>query len=85
MLEERRVRAHYAARGCSETKTHDVDPLGIVYREGVVYLVCTREGWDGLRHILLHRFQRAELLDEATRCPRRLSLDRCAVKAPSVV
>ncbi len=75
LLEERRLRATYKPRGSSEEKEYDVNPLGLVLRDGAFVLVCTFFGYEDVRQVLLHRMSRAELLAEPTTMPKGFDLD----------
>lgn len=41
-----------------------INPLGIVLREQVIYLICTFWGYQNPRQIAIHRIKNAKLLDE---------------------
>ena len=75
LLEERRFRASYKKHGAKEEKEYVVSPLGLAARNGILSLVCTFWDYDNVNHMLLHRMQRAELLDEPLHRPRGFDLD----------
>lgn len=52
-----------------------VSPLGLVQQAYRVYLVCRFEGYDNIRHLALHRFESAVVLDFAADRPKDFSLD----------
>ena len=51
-----------------------LNPLGVVVRAGVVYLVATTWEYDDIRHYVLHRMSAPELLDEPVKVPRGFRL-----------
>jgi predicted DNA-binding transcriptional regulator YafY len=75
LLEERRLGIIYHRRGERKRKEYEVNPLGLVYRDVVAYLVCTFWEYDDLMQIVLHRIERAELLDRPRRVPLGFDLD----------
>lgn len=75
LLEERRFLARYRRRGAAEAKQYKVDPLGLVYRNDQVYLICCISDHDEPAQLLLHRMLAAELLDEPRREPPGFDLE----------
>jgi predicted DNA-binding transcriptional regulator YafY len=71
VLGETRLGLTYAVKGERTTKTYgDVNPLAIVVKEKVVYLLCTMWDYTDVRQLVLHRVKSAELLSRrATRVP----------------
>ena len=51
-----------------------INPLGIVLRDQVIYLVCTYWEYPELRYISLHRISKAKLLDSRVIKPKEFSL-----------
>jgi len=76
LLDDRRFTALYKKRGTSSTKEYEVNPLGLVVRDGVLTLVCTFWDYDDVNHMLLHRMTRAEPLEKRARRPRGFDLDQ---------
>ncbi len=74
LLRERRLQARYCPRQGSP-KEYEVNPLGLVLRDQVGYLVGTLWEYDDLKHFALHRFEDAELLEQARRTPPGFDLD----------
>jgi len=64
LLEERKIHLLYKSLGSAESKTATVNPLAILIREPIVYLVCTFWDYEDVRQIPLHRICQAELSDE---------------------
>ena len=77
LLEGLRLQADYRPRvaGSDTVKSYQVNPLGIVFRDEVAYLVCTLWNYTDIRQLALHRFERAELLDEPRTEPDGFDLD----------
>jgi len=75
LLEDRRLRAHYRPRHAPEAKKYELNPLGLVVRDGTLALVCTFFDYDDPHYVLLHRMAQAELLETATRRPKGFDLD----------
>jgi len=65
LLEGKRVEADYRPRvqGGDKVRTYEVNPLGLVFRDQVAYLVCTLWDYADVRQLAMHRFERAELTD----------------------
>ena len=64
LLENRKIEVGYRAKGETRAKRIVLNPLGIVVRAGVVYLVATSWDYGDVRHYVLHRMSEPELLDE---------------------
>lgn len=70
LLEGKRFTADYTRRYKTKTATYEVNPLGIVTREGVTYLVCTLWDYTDIRQLAVHRISTAAPLDvDATNFP----------------
>jgi len=74
LLEGRRFAGRYRPRGAAETD-YEVNPLGLVFRDAVVYLVATLWDYDDVKQFALHRFMAVRASDKAVRVPRGFSLD----------
>lgn len=75
LLQERRFIATYKKRDAARAKSYRVNPLGLVFRNDQIYLVCLLDQHPEPRQLVLHRMQRAELLDEAREIPKGFDLD----------
>ncbi|GAB3697137.1 helix-turn-helix transcriptional regulator [Mariniluteicoccus flavus] len=73
VLAGRRLHFAYAAPGRA-TKSHTVDPIGLVTVRGHTYLLALRDGED--RTFRLSRIIEVEVLADAARRPARVDLDR---------
>ena len=63
LLEERQLAVGYKARGKDKHKEYLLNPLGMVVKGGVFYLVVVFDGHDEPRQVALHRMNKAEVLD----------------------
>lgn len=76
LLENRQVEVLYQAKDAEGPKSYAIHPLGLVYREGVVYLVCTVKDYKDIRHLALHRMESAKVLDHPAHRPKSFDLQR---------
>lgn len=67
LMEGRRLSGRYRSHGVSEPRRILVDPLGLVVKQGVSYLVAVHDGYEDCRHHALHRFTESEVLDAPVR------------------
>ena len=74
LLHGRQFRGRYRRRDGDEAE-YEFHPLGLVFRESVVYLVATVWNYHDPRHYALHRFQRCRLLEVPARAPAGFDLD----------
>jgi predicted DNA-binding transcriptional regulator YafY len=74
LLQERRLDVAYKGRNKDKYKDYTLNPLGMVVKGGVFYLVATFDGYEDIRQVALHRMKRAELLDEKVVVPKGYSL-----------
>jgi predicted DNA-binding transcriptional regulator YafY len=70
----RRFTATYLRRGETRPVEREVNPLGLVFADQVVYLVCTLWTYDDVLHLALHRIRSAAILPEPARTPRGFTL-----------
>jgi predicted DNA-binding transcriptional regulator YafY len=75
LLAERKVRLTYLSRGEQKPKELTVNPLGIVVRDQLIYLVCTIWEYKDVRQLALHRIRDAVLLDEPAVRPGGFTMD----------
>jgi predicted DNA-binding transcriptional regulator YafY len=75
LLQERQISAGYRKRGDKRPVQYTLHPLGIVQRGPVTYLVATVFDYPDPRLFALHRFQKAEMLDEPANVPKNFDLD----------
>lgn len=76
LLQNKRIAVTYRPRNATEDKFYEVNPLGIVVRDHVIYLVCTLREYDDVKQLVLGRMQSAQLLDKAVRKLKNFDLDQ---------
>ncbi|MEA5097258.1 MAG: WYL domain-containing protein [Burkholderiaceae bacterium] len=64
LLENRMLRIRYRARDASEARLHEINPLAIVLRGDLAYLVGTIGKYSTPLLLLLHRMESVEILDK---------------------
>lgn len=70
-----RFRGRYASRNRHPPAEYEFNPLGLVFRERVVYLVATVWDYQDPRHYALHRFQQVTALEQPATVPPGFDLD----------
>ncbi|AJD46942.1 transcriptional regulator-like protein [Isoalcanivorax pacificus W11-5] len=63
LMEQKKLAVDYTSRSKGEQKTLTLNPLGLVSRHSITYLVATVEGYSDLRHFALHRIGQCDVLD----------------------
>jgi predicted DNA-binding transcriptional regulator YafY len=76
LLENRRITASYCPPWMEEAKEYVLNPLGLIMRGPVSYLVATAWDYEDPRLYAMHRFGKAEILDEECRIPEGFDLER---------
>jgi predicted DNA-binding transcriptional regulator YafY len=76
LLENRRLDMAYRSREKSELIRCELNPLGLVFKGGVAYLVCTFWQYTDIRQVVLHRVHHAEVLEGPAIVPEDFDLDR---------
>jgi WYL domain len=69
-----KLQTRYRVRS-GEERYYCVSLLGLVFRDGVVYAVCTLDGKKGLRQLPLHRIIKVELTTDPSVRPPGFNLD----------
>jgi len=64
LMEKTRFNVKYKRRYEEKTVEYTVNPLGLVIKEGISYVVCTLWDYKDLKQLALHRVQSASLTDE---------------------
>ena len=75
LLEDKKLEFRYRPKGEREPKDYELNSLGIVIRDGVVYLIGTCWEYTDVRQFALHRVQEATLLDKPSSKLKRFDLD----------
>jgi len=76
LLSAVRFEADYLALGSDKAKRYVFNPHGLVYRQGVIYLVASLFDWDNPMLFALHRMSGVVLLGDAARNLKDFDLDR---------
>ena len=76
LMENRQLEVGYRSRERTRSQRIVVNPLGLVVREHIVYLAATAWGYHDIRHYVLHRMRRPELLDAPAKRPPGFRLSR---------
>jgi len=61
VLYAKQLEITYQKRGGENQHQYLVNPLGLVFVDQIVYLVCTFSGYQDIRHIALHRISLAQI------------------------
>lgn len=75
LLLNRKVRFTYKARHNGETREYEVNPLGLVLKDAVIYLVCTCWEYADIRLMTLHRMSQPLRMDVPATVPDGFDLD----------
>lgn len=75
LLLDQWLRIQYRKRGSTESASFEVQPLGLVTRGPMLYLICRFRGYTDERTIALSRFEQVELLPERFKRPAEFSLE----------
>ena len=75
LLREKRLAIAYRPHGQVADRAYDINPLGLVIRNNVVYLVASLAANNELRQFVLHRMKSASVLDEGAVAPQGFDLD----------
>jgi predicted DNA-binding transcriptional regulator YafY len=76
LLDGTQFECDYTRRYETESAHFEVNPLGIVLRQGVTYVVCTLWDYDDSRQLALHRIRSAQRLERPARKLKDFSLQR---------
>lgn len=77
LLEKRRLQIQYRSRQDTNgsAKSAEINPLGLVFRDNVVYLICSFWDYPDQRVLALHRVDSAEVIDTPANQPPDFDLD----------
>ena len=75
LLLGRQCQISYRRKDESEPESYPINPLGLVQRGKLMYLVCTIKTYQDLRILALHRIQAAELLETKATKPSGFDLN----------
>lgn len=74
LLEDRQIEVTYKRKDAESPKSYPLNPLGIVFRGGVVYLVGTAKEYPDVLHFALHRMSAPKVLHTSCRRPHGFNL-----------
>jgi len=75
LLRNRRLDVDYLPRGKNEARQYEINPLGLVLKDGLFYLVCSMWDYPDIRLLTLHRMHKAVTLDIPCATPDGFDLD----------
>lgn len=75
LLQEKRAAVSYRPRYGSGTKEYVVNPVALVVRDQMVYLLCTLWDYQDVLQLALHRVEHVQLLGETATRPTGFDLD----------
>lgn len=75
LLRGHRFSATYHPRDTEYAKEYEVSPLGLVFRHGIIYLVCTLWNYQDIVQLAMHRIGTANLLNEKVKRPKDFDLE----------
>ena len=70
-----RFEASYQPRDTPEPTKYEVNPMAIVHRNNVSYLVCTLWDYKDIKQLAMHRFHTAKPLDKEVIIPKGFDID----------
>jgi hypothetical protein len=76
LLDGRQLQVSYKGRGRPEAGDRILNPLGVVVRDGVIYLIATAWDYEDIRHFALHRMSRASVTDLSAKLPPSFDLQK---------
>lgn len=75
LLRSRKLLVNYKSRSVSEVKQYELNPLGLVLKGGISYLVCSIKAYSDIRLLTLHRISKVSVLDKPLSVPEGFDLD----------
>lgn len=63
LLESRRLAVSYKPRGAKSAKAYEINPMAVVLRGHLIYIVCTLWDYSNPMQMLMHRVEAASVLD----------------------
>lgn len=76
LLQDKQLECIYQGRGpSSEEKTYTLNPLALVQKGAIIYLVCTRYDKTDIQTFALHRFKSANVLNSRAMHPVNFDID----------
>lgn len=75
LFHDRQFLGEYRSRGEKAAREFVVNPLGLIFSDPVIYLVCTLWQYPDIRLLAVHRFESTRLLMDGCRRPIGFDLD----------
>jgi predicted DNA-binding transcriptional regulator YafY len=75
LLLNRQLNLSYKSRAYDKPREYNINPLGLVLKDGLFYLVCTFGDYEDIRLLTLHRMEAARKLDIPCKIPEGFNLD----------
>lgn len=75
LFEKKRMALSYKPRGTATAKTYEINPMAVVQRGHLIYIVCTLWDYQNPMLMLMHRIESAEVLDMQATSPEAFSVD----------
>ena len=76
LLQDKQIECTYRPRGhASEERTYTLNPLALVQKGAIIYLICTRQDKTEVQTFALHRFKAAKVLDHRALHPVNFDID----------
>lgn len=76
LLQDKQIECVYRARGPQgEDRTYTLNPLALVQKGSIIYLICTRHDKTEVQTFALHRFKSATVLDTRALHPVNFDID----------
>lgn len=75
LFENRRVALNYRPRGATTAKSYEINPMSVVQRGHLIYIVCTLWDYSNPMLLLMHRIESAAVMDTPATCPEGFDVD----------
>ncbi len=75
LLQDKQIECIYHSRGHQEDRSYTLNPLGLVQKGAIIYLICTRFDKSDVQTFALHRFKSAKVLDTRSMHPVNFDID----------
>lgn len=75
LFENRRLALSYRPRGAEIAKAYEINPMAVVQRGHLIYIVCTLWDYSNPMLMLMHRVESAVVMDTPATCPEGFDVD----------
>ena len=75
VFDGKRIAITYTPHGALEPKEYEVNPLALVQRDHLLYIVCTLWDYQNPMLLVMHRIRSAEVLEKPSQWPEGFDLD----------